>query len=137
MKMPFFKHFDPFKHTTNDAEPGQHLPFDKLSHTTRIVVSTKLNRQFLTIHDPEVIKRVVSFIQTHRGGWTVPDQGVPVMPVRLSFFAGEVGLGSFGVGHKTFTAYPHQLDGFFTKCPTPEDRDRLVELIGLKDHFPD
>ena len=137
MKTPFFEHFDPFKHIHHSDEPGKELPFEKLAHCSKIVISTKLNQHFVTIEDPETVRRVVDFIQTHRGGWTEPGEGVPVVPVRLNLFAGEKALGSFGVGHKTFTAHPHQLDGFFIKCPSQADRDKLVELIGLKEHFPD
>ena len=135
MKNPFFKRFDLFKGAHEQAEEaGVKLHFDKLVHTTRIVISTKMHQQLMTIQDPEIIKRLVSFIQTHHSGWVMPEEGVPVVPVRLNFFAGEKSLGSFGVGKRTFTA--HHQDGFFTKCPAPEDRDKLVELIGLKEHFP-
>lgn len=48
------------------------------------------------------IWNIVSFIDSHKNGWTTPWYGVPVPALTLEFFDGNTFKGSFGAGVNFF-----------------------------------
>lgn len=105
--------------------------FDNLNATTRVTVTNNLNKVFKEIEDRETIQRVLNFVKGHQHGWQVPPEGVPVAKLRLNFYKGDRPLGIVGVSQSFLTA--HQQGGFFSKSSIPEEREKVLEIVGMAD----
>jgi hypothetical protein len=107
------------------------LDFESLDGANRIVVTTNLNETIRVVDDPATIQAVLAFVKGHRGGWTVPEEGVPVGRLRLNFYLADRPLGNVEVGGTFLTA--HQYGTFWTKASDEAERARLLDIIGLED----
>ena len=75
------------------------------------------------------IARLVSFVDQHRKGWTVPSGDIPIPRVRADFYDGPTFVAGFGVGRAFFET--HRNGVFLSKTASESDQKKFLELIGL------
>lgn len=105
--------------------------FDNLNETTRITVTNNLNKVYKQFEDQETIRQVLGFVKRHKTGWQVPPEGVPVAKLRLNFYKADRALGNVGISQSFLTA--HQQGGFYSKPSTPDEREKVLEILGMQD----
>jgi hypothetical protein len=118
--------------TRSHTQPVEDFTFENLDRADRIVVTNNLNEKIEDVDDPAVIRAVLSFVKSHKTGWTVPPFGVPVARLRLNFYAADRPLGNVGVGKTFLTA--HQFGSFWSKTSDEGEHSKLLDIIGLKDY---
>jgi hypothetical protein len=109
------------------------ITYPPLGSVTRIEIKTGSDdKQVRVIDDPEEIRRVIDFVDSHLRGWGgwADWAGVPVPQVSASFYNGSQFKGHFGVGPGFFEC---QREGTFASkaCSGPEELD-FLKLVGLQ-----
>jgi hypothetical protein len=105
--------------------------FDNWNSADRVLITTNLFEPLEIIHDAAVIQAVLTLLNTQLDGWNVPEEGVPVAPMKLNFYQGDGFLGHLGVARAYWVA---QVFGGFWSKETGET-PRLVELLGLPEEL--
>jgi hypothetical protein len=79
------------------------------------------------ITEPARISQIISFVDSHRGGWYTPWYGIRVPTVSIEFYNGTEFKGSFGVG-KNFLETQRD-GGFYSQDATPDELNRFLTFL--------
>ena len=101
-------------------------PLDRIS---RIQVETNLGQPLGTIDDPERVQSIVAFVNARKDQWENPWYGVPVGPVRVSFYQNTAFVGSFSAGNGFFAT--HRQGDFASQLASTQELEEFTRLIGV------
>jgi hypothetical protein len=107
------------------------IDFSPLKQADRLEVLSHKGETIKTITDPVLISAAAEFIQRFTSGWKDPLSGPVVPDFMLHFYAGERGIGGYGIGVGVIVSNP-PTHGFWSRSAPEKEVNDLAARLGIK-----
>ncbi len=106
----------------------ENFTYPELNDVSEIVV-VDWDNPIKKISDPQIISKVVEFINNRKEGWNTPMTGFPETKVKLALYRGGKFIGGFGVTESSFSM---QRQGRWDSKPAKEQEvQALLNIVGI------